>query len=814
MTSNELEKQALDLLALVYEQPLVSRDSFLKEKAKNHPALLERVNELLKMELIDEYSLHTGAARIQFHEPPMPSRAGAYKIVKRVGYGGMGAVYKGQRDTGDFEHTVAIKVIRPGILSDSLSERFANERQTLANLSHPNIARLYDGGQLEDKSPYIIMEFVEGEGILQWCKHQALGLRARLDIFATVCEAVAHAHQNLIIHRDITPANVMVDPHGTVKLIDFGIAKPNELEAESIVTTQNDAVHASLSYTPGYAAPERSYGAPASTLSDIYSLGKLLQDILHDFELEADLKAIIDMSINPLQDQRYASVDLILQDIKRFQQGRTVNAYAGGTQYRLVKNFRRHKLAVISLCAALISLTAGLITTSILYKNAETQKEIATQRFNDVRELADYMMFELYDEVADMPRSTAIRQRMADFSQRYIEDLGASARADLDLRLDAIEGWLRLGDIQGNARYANLGEVSAAISSYARAETRLAELSEQELNGWEARFLKNVVLRKQADMAIYKDLNMAKARDLGQQVSQTFEELTAIGSEEQSTLAISEHISALLMVADAQNKLNSPEQGLKTLEKAQALNEQISASIDYLNDVQRRWLLYAQPMITFRRAEALYGLGIKNKAKPTDPAAEPFASQSIENFKLAMRKFADLSSSYPGWRRLQRNQAIAPWLLGNVLSELKHFDEASRYLEIATVRAHDFAQSDTEDSEAEQLLTAILSTRAYFNAYALKSYEGIEQLRKLTKDAEARASARPDDPRARITSLVLLRPTADALYHQDRVNEACDSYQLAKQKFESVAEYMTLPADFINNDVASVEQQLIFCNTR
>lgn len=811
MSTNENDIKAFALLSKAFELPSEKQIDWLKQQTQGDDALFLRAKELLDAESLKYFNIKTGGAALALDEPPMPDRAGGYKIIARIGHGGMGSVYKGVRDQGDFEHIVAIKIIRPGILSEKLNERFIRERQILASLTHPNIARLYDGGQLADNSPYIIMELVNGQSITEFSDTNSLSLDGRLELFETACEAVLHAHQNLIIHRDITPSNVMVDPDGVVKLIDFGIAKPNEENSDSCNMTTEGQSLASLSFTPGYAAPERSYGAAASTLTDVYSLGKLLNALTQKQGQDADLLAIIDFATKVELSDRYPSVNVLLDDIKRYRNGYTVSARAGGTRYRFGKYFRRHTLGIVLSAFATIATISALITMSFLYQQAEIERAEAMNRFNDVRELADFMMFELYDDVADMPRSTAVRRKMAEFAQRYIEDLGSSDRADQSLRLDTITGWLRLGDIQGNSRFANLGEVSAAVASYARAEASLSSLDEQSIQSWRARFLKALAVRSQADMAIYKDLNMSKAKTLGLDAANQFEALIQSGNDEQVLNAKAELMSVLIMVVDAQNKMSEANESLQLLDKIASLKAQINTDDPRLREDQQRWLAYADPMSKFRRAEALYGLALLNRESSSSPFAEPYASESVAYFRASMEAFEKLATVYPDWRRVQRNQVVAPWMLGNVLSELMRFEEADEYIDLALSRAQRFAATDEDDSEAGQLVTAIRSSRAYFKAFAMKSYDGIEELRALTDAAQARASERPDDIRAQIMSLVLLRPTADALKNLGLNEEACTAFRQAKSRYEKAAQSFDLPPDFVLNDVKSVENEVAIC---
>ena len=223
---DSFESHAMKLFAEALLQPKENREIWLNEKCNGDSKLQRRVRSLLLVDDSGSNALRTGAAHEDIFDDPPPERAGAYRLGRLIGRGGMGAVYEGVRDTGDFELKAAIKIIRPGILSESLVERFERERQILATLNHPNIANLLDGGTLDDGSPFIIMEYVEGEGIVDWADEMDLSFERRLDVFRQVCDAVQHAHQNLIIHRDITPSNILITKDGQAKLIDFGIAKP------------------------------------------------------------------------------------------------------------------------------------------------------------------------------------------------------------------------------------------------------------------------------------------------------------------------------------------------------------------------------------------------------------------------------------------------------------------------------------------------------------------------------------------------------------------------------------------------------------
>ena len=227
--------------------------------------------------------------RIRYTEDLSGECVGPYELLKRVGKGGMGTVYAARRADQEFRKLVAVKLVKPDMESDEILQRFKHERQVLASLDHPNIARLLDGGT-ENGVPYLVMEFVEGTAIDIYCKSQGLTLNEKLNLFCTVCSAVQYAHQSLVIHRDLKPANIMVSTDGTPKLLDFGIAKVLNPD----LTDQAAMTQASQRpMTPDYASPEQVRGEPVTTTSDVYALGVLLYELLTTVHpLRAAYKAV------------------------------------------------------------------------------------------------------------------------------------------------------------------------------------------------------------------------------------------------------------------------------------------------------------------------------------------------------------------------------------------------------------------------------------------------------------------------------------------------------------------------------------------
>jgi eukaryotic-like serine/threonine-protein kinase len=326
---------------------------------------------------------------------------GAYRIVREIGRGGMGTVYEAVRADEAFERTVAIKIIRRGLDTDDIIQRFRSERQILAKLDHPNIARLLDAGSTEDGLPYFVMECIDGEPIDQFCHSRKLDVSERLKLFQSVCAAVSYAHQNLVIHRDIKPGNVLVTRDGVPRLVDFGIAK---LLAPGATTGGQTFAHP---LTPEYASPEQIRGDPITTATDVFSLGILLYILLterHPFQgsalpetepekpssavagfkrsklsrqLKGDLDNIVLMALRNDPRRRYASARHLAEDIGRYLENYPVLARPETRTYRAIKFIRRNKPWVASAFAVLAALVGGIAATAWQAHVAREQRDLA-----------------------------------------------------------------------------------------------------------------------------------------------------------------------------------------------------------------------------------------------------------------------------------------------------------------------------------------------------------------------------------------------------------------------------------------------------
>ncbi|UXI70258.1 serine/threonine-protein kinase [Tahibacter amnicola] len=273
------------LFAAAMELPRGERDAFVEREAHGDTALRDEVLALLAADAGEDSAgenvrrvLDGGAqmmADLVREGPSAPERIGAYRVLREIGHGGMGVVFLAERDDGSFMQKVAIKLVRGSLIDAGLEARFRREREILARLSHPHIARLVDGGVGSDGLPWFAMEYIDGARVTEWCDTHRSSIRQRVELFLSIVDAVDYAHRNLVVHRDLKPSNILVTEDGTVKLLDFGIAKLlDESEAPALTGSHTRLM------TPDYAAPEQILGEPVSTATDVYSLGVLLFELL------------------------------------------------------------------------------------------------------------------------------------------------------------------------------------------------------------------------------------------------------------------------------------------------------------------------------------------------------------------------------------------------------------------------------------------------------------------------------------------------------------------------------------------------------
>jgi len=483
-----IDSEALKVVeeALGIDDP-AARAAYVAQRCGDDAALRARVEELL--------ALDSAALRLtpteSFVRPlsvidVIPDRIGPFRVTGEIARGGMGAVVKAERDDGVFQQTVAIKLIRSDLASERAKARFTEERRILARLRHPGIVRILDGGEAEGR-PWLAMDLVDGLPITEALRGADEG--RRLDAYEAVCEAVAYAHRNLVIHADIKPSNVLMGADGQVHLLDFGIAR-------LIVGIDGAETGDPYPLTKGYAAPERGVGLPPTVASDVFSLGVLLLGMLGKAvpgddgayvpgtrlplgQLDGDLAAIAGKALAEKPEDRYPDVAALLADLRRHRAWEPVLARGpAGWRYPAGRFVRRHRKGLAVAALAALSLAGTAVVSTVSYIRAERARAEADKRFVELRGLARFMLTELSDRLSDAPGTVAARARIAEVAGRYLDRLRAAPDAPLDLRLDTARGYYRLARLQGLSGVANLGRPQDAAASLDRAEAILGELPE------------------------------------------------------------------------------------------------------------------------------------------------------------------------------------------------------------------------------------------------------------------------------------------------------------------------------------------------
>ncbi len=514
------------------ELPPDARPAFLQKIATLHPGLEKEIETLLEAhDKASDFLETPGIEQIysnksnELENNLIGKTVGAYKVEQCIGEGGMGVVYQAKRVDGEFEKKAAIKFVKDQIGSDLLLKRFQNERQALASLSHPNIAKIIDAGTFQNKHPYFIMEYIDGIRIDKYCIKNNLGVNQTLKLFLKVCSAVQYAHRNLIIHRDLKPSNLLVTKTGEPILLDFGIAKLLDPKISSHAQTLTQS-HQRI-FTPDFASPEQIKGENISTAADIYSLGVNLFKILtgalpfkteqkSTFEVEkiivegqpqkpstalkekltlleaephsqshqkkspklltGDLDNIILKAIRKEPTERFLSVEQFAADIQNYLNGRPVSASKSTLKYRTSKFLKRHKTGVIFTTVILASLVAGVVGIAWQAQIAEQERNKAVRRYDQVRQLSNTLIFDVHGAIEDLPGTTTARKLVMSNALEYLDKLSQEENDPL-LLIELAQAYEKIGNVLGNPTNANLGDLSGATQSYLKAKRLIESVS-------------------------------------------------------------------------------------------------------------------------------------------------------------------------------------------------------------------------------------------------------------------------------------------------------------------------------------------------
>jgi hypothetical protein len=422
---------------------------------------------------------------------------GRYRLVEEIGRGGMGAVYLAERSDGTFEQRAAVKILQESIFTGKLAKRFAEERQILARLTHPGIARLLDGGVTPDGRPYLVLEYIDGRTIDRYCADEKLGTDAKLRLFLKVAAAVQSAHQQLVLHLDIKPANILVTADGEPKLLDFGISRvlSEGLEGANLAETTMRLL------TPKYSSPEQAAGLPLGVGSDVFSLATLLYRLLTGRlpynigdvpaleaarmireeapiapskaasgaaadQLRGDLDNILLQALRKEPPRRYGTVVEFADDIRRYLAHQPVRAHADTFSYRAGKFLRRNRAAVIAAGVVMVVLAGSGVAVVRSAIIARQERATAERRLKDTRFITKSYINEVIPALENVPGTLDVRKKMVGNAVTYLTAMSKERSDDPTLDAELATGFYYLAQLQGNPYKPNLGNRAAALTSF------------------------------------------------------------------------------------------------------------------------------------------------------------------------------------------------------------------------------------------------------------------------------------------------------------------------------------------------------------
>jgi non-specific serine/threonine protein kinase/serine/threonine-protein kinase len=751
------------LFHLALEREPAARAAFVAESAAGDEALRDEVLQLIAA---DEKS----GSFLAF-EVPAGRRIGPYRVLGEVGHGGMGAVYRAARDDDQYRKQVAIKLVR-GFTSDFALERFRAERQILANLEHPNIARLIDGGTTEEGWPWFAMELVDGQPLDRYCAANALSTRERLELFRSVCSAVQYAHQRLVVHRDLKPSNILVSAEGVPKLLDFGIAKFLSPDAAAGATLTGIPL-----MTPDYASPEQVKGEPVATASDVYSLGMLLYELLARTpayriqtrspeeiarvvcqtqpqrpsavaprevarELAGDLDTIALKALRKEPARRYASVQDLSEDIRRHLEGLPVLARRDTLGYRAGKFVRRNKALAVAGVLVASSLVGGLLATLRQARIAEGNRARADRRFAEVRKLAHNVLFKYHDGIVQLPGSTAVREQLVSDALEYLDTLSRESEGDPSLLRELAEAYTKLAEVQGGTNAGSLGSAEASLKSRRKALAIREEIARLRPDAIEDR----AGLAKE-----YQDVAMAIANHGGDRAGAL--ELSRKGLAIFQALAQARpgDIDQLNSLAGATWKMASvsasagdTDAAIDGFRKAAALYEQVSAARP--GDL-RGWRNSA---LSYKYLSSL----LKNRG-------DNAGALEVARKALALDERRSAASPVDASARL--DLSFSQMVVGNCLLENGDATAALALYEAALQLRRGVAQADPRNAYARRVVGIGYSNVGEALTALGRVGEAVEANRKYAASAEASLAADPDDATLRTEAVKSQRALGESL---------------------------------------------------
>lgn len=757
------------------------REAWLVTACGGDEALLAEVRRLLRADAVAERAMPTGG--LQPGASPMPARIGHYRIVDRIGQGGMGDVFVGARDDGLFDHAVAIKRIRPSLLPETAHALFDRERRALATLSHRHIAQLFDGGVDETGAPYFIMELVRGAPIDAYALERDLSPRAIVEKMIAVCEAVQHAHQNLIVHADLKPANILVNEAGDPKVVDFGVARLLR-DADDI------ALHPQ---TPGYGSPQREAGASPTPADDVYALGAILYALLTgepprgartaatmmdaieassafcdrtaDWRaarariVQGDLAEIVARARAVAPEERYPTASALGADLRAWLDIRPIAAHAGDRMRVFEKFVRRRRWRVIAGAAAAFGLVIALMATSTLYAQADFARKQAEARFTEVRSLAKYLLYDVYDRLDRTPQTLAMRRDVARVAQGYLNQLADTPSAPPAVLLEAADGLARIADLQAGRSRANLGDVAGAVGNLQRADAIAQQLARTDPRNVDVLALRARIAMHHAGIAMNSNQDLDLATRLLDQAGRFIAELPP-DLRTARLLAIEHEMETAVLG----NWKGTYQESMTHARKGIALAEGLGPDP---KDAREAHYLLARAYDALGEA-VYYGEG---------------EAESVAPYRKLVSLTAAYAAEHPDDMAGLRMAIEARWALGVTLLGIKKLAAGLEQMEAAAAQVPTLVAYQPDDEGARRTQHIVLSAKAQALAMNGRFTEGVALLRREVETSAAlllKSGSQPGYLRSHAITLMML---ADLYADNSLARQACPLYSEAEAIF-------------------------------
>jgi len=782
--------------AVALEEP--ARTRLLEQRCGDDTGLMAELRSLLNAceEEEKQQSIYSGEGSAEASEK---WRIGPYAIDHLLGRGGMGAVYLAHRDDGQFEQQVAIKVIGMPLVTDLFRERFRTERQILAGLSHPYIAKLLDGGVSDEGELYLAMEYIEGLPITKYCDQQGLSITQRLQLFRKVCEAVQYAHQHLIVHRDLKPDNILVTADGTPRLLDFGTAK---IATPAVTGGEGELTRAGLqTFTPRYASPEQVLGQPIGTTSDTYSLGVLLFRLLTgslpyelvEFstaemvrviceeepkrptateqpfgKLDDDLDAIVLKALRKEPQERYSTVEQMAADVEAYLEQRPVSARRGSFRYRAAKFVRRNRLMLIAAALLAASVVAGIAGILWQSRTANLERRRAETRAEDLRQLSNSLLSEIDSAISELPGSTPAQHLLVTRVVEHLDRMAKEADGSREMQLDIAHGYEQLGNIQGNAYLQNIGDVAGALVNLRKAQEIARALVEANPKDKEARELLGSVLHNLGSTDTSPQNSVAY---LNQAIEIHKKILADFGDTESANRALGTDYSVL-----ADDYYDYLKQSVDALQAAQTSN---------------LYLRHATKLAGSDHGHPLSLILNVEKLGKLETYTDPYASlhDLEEGLALGNALPEEVKRSSSGRRTSQIMQTD----LGETYAILFEREKARSALNTALAIVEKEAQQNPKDSRAQYDLYAV------YNVIASGDDDDTDPRIPLDKATLERAQAAALDLQQRSVTILdaLLKSAPNDTYYRMNLLDAELHIARVKRAQNKIAEAVALEAKYI-----------------